>query len=140
MKQINLKKQKIIQSLKKTYCRIQPSKISGVGVYAIRDIPKNTDLFIGQGNQQWHKFHMDKLDFLDDEVKRMIDDFFVIEKDNTVSIPEGGLNGMDISNYLNNSETPNVKTDNGNTFISIRDIKKGEEITVSYKTFDEKYL
>lgn len=137
--------QAIIESLKNTFCRIKPSAISGVGVFAIRDIPADTNIFIGQGKQQWHTISMKDLEFLDPEVKQMIDDFFVIEKDKTVRIPEGGLNGMDISNFLNHSDNPNVRPIAGEDesisigFISLRSIKKGEEITVSYSSFDWKY-
>ena len=74
----------------------------------------------------------------------MIDDFFVIEEDKSVYVPENGLNGMDISFFLNNSKNPNLKIvgDGKKTavsFVSAKKIKKGEELTVSYATFDEKY-
>lgn len=140
-KQNILARQKIIELLKNTYCRLQPSKVSGVGVVAIKDIPANTELFKGQGNQQWHTFQINELEFLDKEVLKMIDDFFVIEKDQVVRIPEGALSGMDMSYYLNHSQNPNAKTiDEGFTFVSLREIKKGEEITVSYGTYDYKYM
>ncbi len=133
-------KEKAMQNLKSTYCRLGLSKISGVGVFAVRDIPKNTNLFKGMIEQKWHRFKMSELKNLDKEVKKMIDDFFVIEKDGTVSIPEGGLNGIDVSFFPNHSKKPNLKTiDNGFTFMTLRKIKKGEEVTVSYSTYDYKY-
>ena len=136
-----LVKKKIIELLENTYCRLKSSKISGVGVVAIRDITINTELFKGQGSQNWHTFQIKELNSLDKEVLQMIDDFFVIEKDQTVRIPEGALNGMDMSYYLNHSKNPNSKTiDGGFTFISLRKIKKNEEITVSYGSYDDKYL
>jgi len=83
---------------------------------------------------------MSELKNLDKEVLKMIDDFFTIEKDQTVQIPEGAFADMNISYYLNNSDTPNAVTlDEGFTFVSKRAIKKGEEITVAYSTYDEKY-
>ncbi|OGZ70337.1 MAG: hypothetical protein A2904_00095 [Candidatus Staskawiczbacteria bacterium RIFCSPLOWO2_01_FULL_33_9] len=70
----------------------------------------------------------------------MIDSFFVIEKDKTVYIPRLGLNTIDMSFYVNNSKNPNIKTiDNGLTFVTLRKIKKGEELVVSYATYDDKY-
>jgi len=74
----------------------------------------------------------------------MIDDFFVIEKDGYVYLPEGGLNRIDISFFLNNSKTPNIKIvgdgkDEALYFRTIKNIKKGEELTVSYSTYDDKY-
>ncbi|MFH1967263.1 MAG: SET domain-containing protein [Patescibacteria group bacterium] len=114
--------------------------MAGVGVFAIRDIPEDTNIFYGQPDPKWHTFKMSQLKNLDKQVLKMIDDFFVIEKDQTVQIPEGAFADMNISYYPNNSETPNAKTtDGGYTFVSLRDIKKGEEITVAYSTYDEKY-
>ncbi len=55
-------------------------------------------------------------------------------------IPEYGLNGMDISFFLNHSKKPNIiTTDEGNTFLTRRKIKKGEELTIGYNTYDYKY-
>ena len=140
---MNKVKEKILENLKNTYCRIKTSNVDkgGVGIFAIRDIPKNTDPFYGAPNQVWREFKISELKRIDKEVMKMIDDFFVIEKDKTVYVPDGGLNAMNISYFLNNSQKPNVKTiDNGKNFITIRRIKKGEELTSSYKTYDEKYF
>ena len=58
-----------------------------------------------------------------------------------VEISDGCLNGMDISYFLNDSKKPNVKTiDDGENFVTLRKIKKGEELSVAYKTYDEKYI
>jgi SET domain-containing protein len=74
------------------------------------------------------------------EVNQIIDDLYVIEKDKTVYIPETGPNGADISFFINHSKKPNVKTiDEGQTFITLRKIKKGEELTIDYGTYDHKY-
>ena len=133
-------KREIINCLKNTYCRLKPSKIEGVGVFAIRDIPKNMNPFLGVKNQRWHKFKLSELKSLDKEILKMIDNFFVIEKDKTVYIPRLGLNTMDMSFYVNNSKNPNIKTiDGGLTFITLKKIKKGEEIVISYAEYDDKY-
>ncbi len=138
-------KQKILNNLKNTYCRLRASKIEGVGVFAVRDIPKGKDPFWGTKNSKWHKFKMQELKNLDKEVIKMIDDFFVIEKDGTVYIPEIGLNGVDVTFFINNSKKPNLKIvgngkEEAQNFKTIRNIKKGEELTVSYSTYDDKYL
>ena len=134
------KKEIVLKRLQNTYCRLQPSKISGVGVFAIRDIPKGVNPFYGTTEPKWIKFKLSELKNLDKEVLRMIDDFNVIEEDETVFIPVCALNGMDISSFLNNSNSPNLITnEGGSTFITARRIKKGEELTTSYETFDYKY-
>lgn len=141
---MNNKKKKILESIKNTYCRLRPSGIEGVGVFAVRNIPKGKDPFLGISGGRWHKFHIKELSRIDKEVKKMIDDFFVIEKDGYVYLPEGGLNGIDISFFLNNSDKPNLKIvgdgkDEALYFRTLRNIKKGEELSVSYSTYDDKY-
>jgi SET domain-containing protein len=134
------KKELLLKQLSQTCCRLQPSPLDGVGVFAIKDIPKGSNPFEGVRNHRWHKFHTDELKQLDPAVMKMIDDFVVIEKDNTVYIPDCSMHGMDLSFYLNNSESPNLMTiDGGLTFVTLRDIKKGEELTAAYETYDHKY-
>jgi len=137
-------KKKVLNSLKNTYCRLKSSKIEGVGVFAVREIPKGINPFSGVKKQNWIKFNVNELENLDKEVLKMIDDFFVIEKDSTVYIPERGLNGIDISFFVNNSKKPNLKIVGDGikeeiNFITSKVIKKGEELTVSYATYDDKY-
>ncbi|MBU3934985.1 SET domain-containing protein [Patescibacteria group bacterium] len=130
-------KSSVIENFKNTYCRLKPSKISGVGVFAVRDIPQNKNLFQGIKKHKWYKLRLSDFKNFDKEILRMIDDFFSVEKDGKVWVPEVGLNGIDISFFLNTSESPNVKTaDKGFTFLTMRKIKKGEELTVSYKSYD----
>ncbi|MBI5369869.1 hypothetical protein HZA85_01610 [Candidatus Uhrbacteria bacterium] len=105
-----------LELLQKTFCRLQPSSIEGVGVFAVKEIPEGVNPFEG-----------------------MRDDFFVIEKNGTVRIPQSALNGMDMSFYVNNSDHPNLTTTDGFLFITSRLIKPGEELTVAYAIYDEKY-
>ena len=134
------KKEVILKKLENTYCRLQPSMISGVGVFAIRDIPQGINPFQGAQEPEWIEFNVEELKNLDKEILQMIDDFNVIEKDSTVLIPDCALNGMDISFFVNNSDSPNLETnDGGFTFITAGKIKKGEELTASYETYDYKY-
>lgn len=133
-------KKDVFKKLENTYCRLKPSSFHGVGVFAVRDIPANVDPFEGIRKQKWVKFNISELKYLEKEIIEMIDDFYVIEKDGKVLINEDGLNGMDVSFFPNNSKSPNVKTiDGGYNFITLRKIKKGEELTVAYHTYDYKY-
>ncbi len=134
-----MEKKDILKRVKQTYCRLSPSKISGVGVVAIRDIPKDINPFKGIHEQRWQRFDIKELRKLEKNILKMIDDFFIVEKDNSITIPEFGLNGMDISFFLNHSKKPNIKTKDGYRFITLRKIKKGEELLVAYETFDFKY-
>ena len=117
---------RILENLKNTYCRLKPSKVEGVGVFAIKNIPKGINPFKGVKKQKWHKFQISELKILGKEILSLIDSFFVIHKDGSVYISDSGLNGMDISYFLNDSRHPNVKTINdGENFITLKKIKKG---------------
>jgi len=139
-KNLSAIKKEIIENLKNTYCRLKPSRIAGVGVFAIRDIPKGINPFNETKQKNWYELKTSDFKNFDKDLLKMIDNFFVIEKDDSVLVPKYGLNGMDISFYINHSKSPNVKTiDEGFNFITLRKIKKGEELTVSYGTYDWKF-
>jgi len=131
---------KVLETLKNTYCRIMPSSIEGVGIFAIREIPKGTNPFFNAPKQKWLNINVEEFDAFDPEIKKMISDFFAPNEDGTFSIPECGLNGIDMSFFLNCSESPNVKTiDGGTNFETLRKIEKNEELTVAYSDYDERW-
>jgi uncharacterized protein len=136
---MNKSKKDILERIKNTYCKLKASSIQGVGVFAVRDIPENINPFFGIPDQKWLRFSMDELGEIDKNIMEMIDDFFVIEKDDTINIPEYGLNGMDMSFFVNHSDSPNLVTREGRYFFTARKIKKGEELTVGYDAYDHKY-
>ena len=137
---MNNAKALLLNNLQNTFCRLMPSRISGVGVFAIRDIAKGFNPFILITDEKWLKFNIDELKGLDEEVLKMVDNFFVVEENGLVWIPKFGLNGMNLSFFMNNSADANMYSpDDGPTFVALRDIKKGEELTLSYANYDWKY-
>lgn len=136
---MNKFKKDILERIKNTYCRLKISSIQGIGVFAVRDIPENINPFSGLPEQKWLRFSMNELGEIDQNIMEMIDDFFVVEKDKTINIPEYGLNGMDMSFFVNHSDTPNLVTREGRYFFTARKITKGEELTVGYDGYDHKY-
>ncbi len=132
---MNLKKQ-IYQKIAKTYCRLQSSKVSGIGVFAIKDIPKNTNIFSGVKDERWANFNLADFKPLGKEIVTMVEDFFVVKPNGQVEIPTCGFNGMNVSFFLNHSNKSNVKTiDGGENFVTVRKVKKGEELTADYYTY-----
>lgn len=125
-----------MECLRNTNCRIKKSDIDGVGVFAIKDIPKGTELFAGIPEKNYELFSLDEIRNCDPEVIDMVKGFFGAEQDGRYWIPEGGLNSMDISFFMNNASQPNTETSDGYTFYTARDIKKGEELTTHYASFD----
>ena len=114
---------------------MQPSKY-GVGVFAIRDIPKNTNPFLNCRKVRWFKFTKKEISKLPSEVAKMIKEFYGTDG-NFHYIPSHGLNGNDISFYMNHSRKPNIWSKGGDEkFLTLRWIKRGEELFLDYRIYD----
>lgn len=135
-----MNKKQLLQSLaENVYARLGVSRIEGVGVFAIRDIPKGKNPFIGSymGHLRGKSvgFSPKELASLHPEVKKMIADFFV-EEEGKVYIPTCGLNRLDISFFVNHSVHPNLEEDTKNGgFRALQDIAAGEELTIDYHAY-----
>lgn len=128
-------KRKLLKNLANTYCRLKPSRY-GVGVFAIRDIPKNINPFQNCREARWLKFSEKELNLLPDEIVNAVREFYGSNK-GYIYIPYHGLNGNDISFYLNHSVKPNVIADqNDHNFITLRKIRKGKELFIDYRFYD----
>ena len=114
---------------------MQPSK-HGVGVFAARDIPKNINPFLNCRKVRWFKFSKKEISKLPKEVIKMIKDFYGSDE-GFHYIPSHGLNGNDVSFYLNHSSKPNVwSKDGAEKFLTLRRIKRGEELFLDYRVYD----
>ena len=135
-----MNKKNLISNLKDIYCRIGVSQIHGVGVIAIRDIPKNINPFKMANHYKEKTVTLTQKDLnnIPKEVNKMIYDF-VAPVDGVYDIPLHGLNSMDITFYMNHCENNNVKiVDTGGSYLSFitkRNIKKGEELTINYNDY-----
>ena len=137
---------KLIENLNNTYVRIMPSKIHGVGVFAIRDIPKGICPF-GWTNSEcginkYTRVSKDKLDKekIDKNIVKMLDDFLGVDADGFYDIPSEGLNSLDVSFYMNFSDNPNIDISHNTKckfaiFRNNKIIKKGEELLINYNKF-----
>ena len=137
-------KNKLIKHLENDiYCRIGVSKISGVGVIAIRDIPKGVDPFKTLSKEDENIIELDKDDIkkVDPNVKKIISDFFGNSNSKRFDILASGPNNINVSFYMNHSDKPNIDIiEKSNSkymgFITNKNIKKGEEITINYNNYD----
>jgi uncharacterized protein len=128
------------------YCRIQPSRVHGVGVFAIRPIPKGASIFASllPSREGKESAYIPKELIFDnpnihENVKKMIHDFISIE-DGHVTLPTFGLNELNISFYLNHSDKPNVHTEDGVVFYAKRDIQAGEELFSDYNVYTDETI
>jgi len=140
-----MSKRSLLKNLQQqTYCRVGVSPIQGVGVIAIRDIPKNTNPFTltNDHRMDYKLTHITKSEYNDlpSPTKKMISDFFTAEHDGSYYIPKNGLNSLDITFYLNHSANNNldIVPDNADfyEFRTNKPIKKNTELTINYKHYD----
>ncbi len=118
------------------FTRLRPSRRGGVGVFAIRNIPKSAQIFYGDNDRiVWVSKR--KLKRLSPELRRLYGDFSIIkDRGETYGCPVN-FNGLTVPWYLNSSSRPNVGCDKRYRFFALRDIKSGEELTVTYNTYNE---
>ena len=116
------------------YCKLAPSPIHGVGVFAIKDIPPNTIIF--RHSTEFIKIDCKFLRRVDEEVSDLYKSM-LRHNDDYIYIPVKGFNSINMSFYVNHHHLPTARYDIENSFIvSKSKIKKGEEITINYKVFD----
>ena len=120
-----------------TYVMIKPSPLHGIGVFAIRDIPKGTSNIFSKGVGDWIKVSKEEVDALPQHSKDLVENHCLFDEDHYF-IPDYGFKLVDLVIYLNHSETPNViSLNDGEEFEAIRDIAIGEELLVDYGTIVE---
>jgi len=115
-----------------TYVMIKPSPVDGIGVFAIRDIPKGCRKMFSKGIGEWIKIPKAKIVLLPTHSKTLIETYCLYDDENYF-VPDYGFKVMDLVNFLNHSDNPNIISINdGEEFESIRDIIAGEELLIDY--------
>ena len=133
-----MNKEALLKELREsTFVMIKPSPLHGIGVFAIRDIPKGTKNIFSQGVGEWIKVSKEEVDVLHQHSKDLIENHCLFDEDHYF-IPDYGFKLVDLVIYLNHSESPNVISLNeGEQFEALRDIATGEELLVDYGTIVE---
>jgi SET domain-containing protein len=117
-----------------TWVMIKPSPIEGIGVFALQDIPKGCRSMFSKANEQeqWIPVSKTEVKKLPLHAKALIENYCLYDEENYF-VPDYGFKKMDLVNFLNHSDTPNVISINdGEFFEAIRDIKQGEELVINY--------
>ena len=126
---------KIAEYLNKTvWATLGVSKIHGIGVIAIRDIPKDTkftdyDIY---GNADMHlpvimQANEDEFDKILPEIRELILDKTIIRDKIIFASPN---HVQDLRSWMNHSDDPNIVD-----FTTTREIKGGEELTEDFRWF-----
>jgi SET domain-containing protein len=117
-----------------SYVMLRPSAVAGVGVFAIRDIPKGCrDMFSKPDqNDQWITIEKSEVELLPEYARLLIENYCLFDEENYF-VPDYGFKKIDLSLFLNHSDTPNIiSIQDGEYFETTRNIRKGEELFLDY--------
>ena len=117
------------------YTRLRTSPGKGVGVFAIRTIPRGCNPFIGDdAGTTWVPAAVVEA-LADVELRRMYMDFCPLIDGRYLAPPD--FNRMTTSWYMNHSDLPNVSCDEQINFVANRAIHAGEELTADYRLYSD---
>jgi len=122
-----------------TYCKIGVSKVHGIGVIAIRDIPKGVDPFLSLGsNNQFLCLTEEEVDTLNKDIQDHLRSYY-IRSEGTYPVLLKGFNEVCIFGYMNHSDNPNMglyvkSVSELLPFVTLKNIKAGEELFWDYRT------
>jgi SET domain-containing protein len=140
-----MSKNKLLDHLQNDiYCRLGVSKIAGIGVFAIKTIPKGVNPFkiLAKDNDKIIELNDDDIKNLNKNVKKIVNDFFGQgDKIKKYDVLASGPNNINISYYLNHSNKPNldiveIEGSNYLGFVANQIIKEGEELTIDYSKYE----
>jgi hypothetical protein len=128
----------IIQNLNNNILyQLKPSRIDGIGIHSITDIKENTVIIRNITPIPGSHCTEKEIKKLNPEIKKICAKYFHPKEGEKIFIPHDPsiLSTYYLPNYfLNHSKNPNVKSENGN-IVSIKNIKKNEEITIDYQKY-----
>lgn len=115
-----------------TYASLRPSPIHGIGVFAIRDIPKGCRGIFSKNHGNWIRVPIADVENLPSHSRDLVETYCVFDEENYF-IPDYGFKVVDMVNYLNHSSRPNiVSLNDGEDFEAMVDIPAGTELLVNY--------
>lgn len=131
-----MNKQQLLTELSNnSYVMLQPSSIAGIGVFALQDIAKGCREMFSPPNadDEWITLSKQEVEALPNHAKFLVGNYCLYDEEENYFVPADGFKKIDISLFINHSDTPNIISINdGDYFEAIRDIKIGEELFLDY--------
>lgn len=128
-------KEELLKELRShTWVMLRPSPLEGVGVFALRDIPKGCrDMFSKpDAAEEWISLTKKEVEELPEHARFLVGNYCLYDAERYF-VPAAGFKKIDLALYLNHSDQPNIiSIDNGDYFEAIRDIAAGEELLIDY--------
>ncbi len=135
-----LQKKMLRHLQEEVYCRLGVSPVHGIGVFAVRPIPKGVNPM-----RTWHDVKevpipLKEIKGLSKGVRKELDMFCYYDKEEML-IPSVGMNTMNMAVYLNHSKKPSVKYLKNGQLVTLKAIRSGEELMLDYDiSFGEKHF
>ena len=117
------------------YTRLGMTSHTGIGVFAIRDIPAGVNPFEGDDGAMVRVPVAEVERIAEPALREVYVDFCPVE-DGAYLAPVN-LNLLTTGWYMNHSEKPNVASRLGIEFVAMRLILEGEELTTDYSHFSD---
>jgi SET domain-containing protein len=122
---------------KDTFVALRASPVHGIGVFAIRDIPKGCRTMFSTGVGNWIRLSISEVEALPAHSRNLIETYCLFDETDYF-VPDYGFKLMDLVLYLNHSSSPNiVSVDDGSFFEALTDIPEGTELFVNYEEIVE---
>jgi len=133
----NFEHDETLSRLKNVSARVQRSDISGVGLFAIKDLPKNTIVFpVNNFTVKTYKKNYVRSQGVTNDVINMFDDYWCSNSDE-ISVHDDSYH-LYPSFFLNHSRNPNIIND-GTNWVTLTNIKKGDELLEDYNYMCKDY-
>lgn len=130
-----MSKRTLLKNLEKVYCRVQPSGHHGVGVFAVRRIPKGVNPFVLPIPTKLVGLSDADVRGLPAGIRSMIRQY-AVKQDGHYVLSTLGFNLVDLEYYVNHSDRPNlIFDDRRGCYRTKRAIKIGEELTGDYNDY-----
>src|SRR5688572_25001879 len=97
----------LLLELRDIYLQLRPSPVHGIGVFAIRDIPKGCRDMFSKDEAEWVKIPLAEVELMPDYLKKLVENYFLFD-DQYYYIEKSGFKKPDLSYFLNHSDNPNI--------------------------------
>jgi len=126
-------KEELLKELsEEIYAVLKPSPVHGIGVFALRDIPKGCRNIFSKNIGEWIKLPIAAIEQLPEHSRNLVETYCLYDDENYY-VPDYGFKVMDLVNYLNHSATPNIiSINNGECFEALTSISAGTELLINY--------
>jgi len=115
-----------------TWVRLKPSGLHGIGVFAIKVIPKGCKEMFAAEMGDWVTVDRKEVEALPVYAKDLVENFCLYDEANYF-LPAHGFKSIDLSLFLNHADSPNIQSVNDGTYFeALRQIEEGEELVIDY--------